>query len=41
MDKPPDAEPAWLGRIQRAMAALAALSGEAAKVADSLRRIFR
>ena len=42
MSKPPgDAKPDWLSQVQRYMAALVALSGEAVKVAESLRRIFR
>ena len=41
MDKPSDIEPTWLGRLQRVMVALVVLSGDAAKVADALRRIFR
>ena len=41
MDKPHDAEPTWLGRLQRVMVALAVLSSDAAKVADALRRNFR
>jgi hypothetical protein len=31
----------WWDRVQQVMAGLVALSGEAAKVVDSLRQIFR
>ena len=41
MSKPPgDAKPDWLSQVQRYMAALVALSGEAVKVVNSLRLLL-
>ena len=41
-DTPNDgAKPGWLDRIQRVARAIVVLSGDAAKVADALRRIIR
>jgi hypothetical protein len=35
-----DAKPGWWNRFQQVMAALVILSGEAAQMADALRRLF-
>jgi hypothetical protein len=41
MNKPQDnSRPSWWSRAQQIMSALVALSGDAVKVADALRRIF-